>query len=84
MMRAVLRPASLILVLALVACGGDDDGGEADCTWPDPEALCPGAFTFEAFVSDLETGDAAFDVAVSQRGEAGVMTTSAQRVEQKG
>ncbi len=73
----MLRPVSLLLALVLAACGGDDDGGEQDCTWPDPEALCAGAFAFESFVTDLETGDAAFDVAVSQRGEADVTTTSA-------
>jgi hypothetical protein len=66
----------LALAVTLSACGGDDDGSD-DCTWPDPEALCPEAFAFEAFLSDLETGDAAFDVAVSQRGQAGVTTTSA-------
>jgi hypothetical protein len=79
MMRAMLRPGMfLAFAAALAACGGDDGGAPEDCSaWPDPEELCPGALTFEAFVSDLETGDATVDVAVSQRGQAGVTTVSA-------
>lgn len=66
----------LALALASAACSGDD-GSSEDCAWPDPDALCPDAFAFEGFVSDLETGEAAFDVEVSQRDQAGVTTTSA-------
>lgn len=80
MMRAMFRPG-MVLALALAvtvsACSGDDDGSGEDCTWPDPEALCPDAFSFEAFVGDIETGAAAFDVALSQRGQAVISTTSA-------
>ena len=74
-MRHMLRPGMVLALAALAACGGDDDAPET-CIPPDPEALCPDGFFFEAFVSDPETGGAVFDALVEQRG-GDVGTTSA-------
>jgi len=83
-LRVALTAAAL---LSPVACGGDDeivgDGDVApiDSGVPDAgidaENLCPGALTFEAFASGLETGTAEFDVAVTEVGNPTNTETSA-------
>ncbi|HUS64466.1 MAG TPA: hypothetical protein VMZ28_07980 [Kofleriaceae bacterium] len=73
----MLRPGIVLaLVAALGACGGDD-GGPAVCEAPDPEALCPDEFAFEAFVGDLETGASVFEASVTDRLDDDIATTSA-------
>jgi hypothetical protein len=84
-------PSGLVAALAaaalLAACGGDDeivsdgdvppiDSGIPDAGI-DAENLCPGAVTFEAFASNLETGAAEFDVAVTEVGNPTNSETSA-------
>jgi hypothetical protein len=65
------------LPLRAPACGDDEvddddgdrptiDGGIPDAAPIDAENLCPGAVTFQAFAGDLESGDATFEVEVSE------------------
>lgn len=74
------RTAALSLILiasaaAAAGCSSDDeavpDAGVAPVDAsadgaPDGEDLCPGKLSFEAFVNDLVTGDATFDVTVTE------------------
>jgi hypothetical protein len=84
-------PSWLVAALAAAAlasgCGGDDeivgdgdlpriDSGIPDAGI-DAENLCPGAVTFEAFASNLETGAAEFDIAVTEVGNPTNTETSA-------
>ncbi len=80
-------PAALASAALLAACGGDDeivsdgdlpqiDSGIPDAG-PDAENLCPGAITFEAFASNLESGAAEFDVALTEVGNPTNTETSA-------
>jgi len=76
-MPPMLRPW-IALALAVAAGGcGDDNGSSESCTAPDREALCPDEFAFEAFVSDLENGDAVFEALVAERLDDVNATTSA-------
>lgn len=76
------------LLLCAPACGddevGDDDGdrptidsGIPDAAPIDGEDLCPGAVTFQAFAGDLESGDATFEVDVSEVADPGNSASSA-------
>jgi hypothetical protein len=80
--------AAALAAAALAAgCGGDDeivsdgDVSPIDSGIPDAgidaENLCPGAATFEAFASNLETGTAEFDVALTEVGNESNSETSA-------
>jgi hypothetical protein len=76
------------LLLSTPACGDDEvddddgdrptiDSGIPDAAPFDAENLCPGAVTFQAFAGDLESGDATFEVEVSEVADPGNSATSA-------
>ena len=76
-----------LLLLHAPACGddevGDDgdrpaiDSGLPDAAAIDAENLCPGALTFEALAANLESGDAEFDVELTEVADPGNSTSSA-------
>lgn len=76
------------LLLCAAACGDDEvddddgdrptiDSGIPDAAPIDGENLCPGAVTFQAFAGDLESGDATFEVEVTEVADPGNSATSA-------
>jgi hypothetical protein len=80
MLDRLLRAASLALGLALFLAGcGGDDGPAADAApaAPDREDLCPGALTFEALVTDLQSNQAVFDTTLAEVGNESNSATSA-------
>lgn len=87
-MRAMRVAVGIWIALLVGAgCSGDDevvvdasplpDAPPDDGPGIDAENLCPGAFTFEALVADLESGTPVFDVTLAEVGDAGNTTTSA-------
>ena len=84
--RAVPLCLALVTLAAATGCSSDDEAlpdasaGPADASVdgaPDAEDLCPGKLSFEAFVNDLITGDATFDVTVTEDATPANTTTSA-------
>ena len=74
--RLIAALGAAVLLLCAPACGDDEvsddgdlpriDSGLPDAAPIDGENLCPGAVTFQAFAGNLESGDAEFEVELSE------------------